>query len=84
VDELIDDFIAMNQESRVLELCEKYYDENVTMLNNGAIFAESMKEAYDKQRGFVEAIKAFDVKLVSRKVEREIRARIPLQNDHRR
>ena len=63
---LIDDFIMMNQAGLVLELCEKYYDENVLMLNNGTIFAETMRESYDKQKGFVESIKEFDVKLVSK------------------
>ena len=67
MNELIDDFVKMNQAGLVLELCEKYYDENVVMLNNGAVFAESMRESYDKQRGFVESVSEFDVKLVSRK-----------------
>ena len=70
--ELVDDFIAMNQSGLVLELCEKYYDGNVLMLNNGSIFAESMKEAYDKQKGFVESIKEFNVKLVSKKIEQDV------------
>lgn len=61
----VDEFIAMNQAGLVLELCEKYYDENVTMLNNGAPFAESMRESYDKKKGFVDSIKAFDVRLLS-------------------
>lgn len=66
---LIDDFISMNTKGLVLELCEKYYDENVLMLNNGAVFAESMQESYEKQKGFVGAVKEFDVKLVSSKIE---------------
>ena len=66
--ELTDDFVKMNQAGLVLELCEKYYDENVVMLNNGAVFAESMRESYDKQRCFVETLSEFDVKLVSREV----------------
>ena len=65
---LIDDFIFMNQAGMVLELCEKYYDENVIMLNNGQVFAESMRESYDKQKGFVESVKEFNVKLVSKKI----------------
>jgi hypothetical protein len=63
--ELIDDFIKMNQAGLVLELCEKFYDENVVMLNNGTVFAESMRESYNKQKGFVESVVEFDVKLVS-------------------
>ena len=66
---LIDDFVEMNADGRVLELCEKYYDENVLMLNNGTVFAESMKESYEKQKGFVGSVKEFDVKLLSSKIE---------------
>ena len=36
---LINDFIEMNKAGLVLELCEKYYDKNVLMLNNGELFA---------------------------------------------
>jgi hypothetical protein len=68
VHELVDDFIQMNQAGLVLELCEKHYDENVVMLNNGIVFAESMREAYDKQKGFVGSIVDFDVKLISKSV----------------
>ena len=60
----IDDFVVMNTSGMVLELCEKYYDDNVLMLNNGAIFAKSMRESYDKQKGFVASIKEFDVQLL--------------------
>jgi hypothetical protein len=66
--DLIDDFVHMNQSGLVLELCEKYYDENVRMLNNGTIFAQSMREAYDKQKGFIESVKNFEVKLLSKKI----------------
>ena len=69
--ELVDNFIEMNQSGRVLEICEKYYDGNILMLNNGAIFAESAKEAYDKQKGFVQSIKEFNVKLISKKIEND-------------
>ncbi len=66
--ELIDDYIQMNQAGLVLELCEKYYDENVVMLNNGTLFAESMREAYDKQKGFVGSVLEFDVNLLSKAI----------------
>ncbi|NRB36981.1 MAG: hypothetical protein HRU20_00775 [Pseudomonadales bacterium] len=69
MEECIDDFIAMNESGLVLELCEKYYDENVLMLNNGTVFAESMREAYDKQKGFVETVTTFEVKLVSKVIK---------------
>lgn len=72
IEKSVDDLITMNQSGRVLELCEKYYAENVLMLNNGAIFAESMKEAYDKQKGYIESVKEFDIKLVSKKIENDL------------
>ena len=58
---LIDDYIAMNQAGLVLELCKKYYDESVTMINNGQIFAESMRESYDKQKSFINVRKVMTV-----------------------
>mgnify|MGYP007012665643 FL=1 len=64
----VDDFIAMNTRGLVLELCEKYYDDNVVMLNNGTVFANSMQESYDKQKGFVSSIKEFDVRLISSQI----------------
>jgi len=66
---LVDDFIAMNQAGLVLELCEKYYDENVMMLNNGQVFAKSMRESYNKQKGFVESVEEFNVELVSKSID---------------
>ncbi|PKH87493.1 hypothetical protein CXF79_12640 [Colwellia sp. Bg11-28] len=69
VNKLIDDFIAMNQAGLVLELCEKYYAEDVIMLNNGKVFAKSMRESYDKQKGFVSSIKEFTVELVSKTID---------------
>jgi hypothetical protein len=70
--ELIEDFIAMNSAGLVLELCEKHYDENVLMLNNGAIFAESRKESYDKQKGFVASVREFNVTLLSSNIKDNI------------
>ena len=64
----IDDFVAMNTNGMVLELCEKYYDYNVLMINNGTVFAESMKESYDKQKGFVASVKEFEVRLLSSEI----------------
>jgi len=72
VHNLIDDFINMNQAGLVLELCKKYYDENVTMLNNGQVFANSMRESYEKQKGFVESVKEFKVELVSKKIDGDV------------
>jgi len=36
------------------------------MLNNGKVFATSMRESYDKQQGFVDSVKEFNVELVSK------------------
>ena len=65
----VDDFIALNQAGQALQLCEKYYAANVRMLNNGEVFAETMREAYDKQKGFVEAVTAFDIRLISKDIQ---------------
>lgn len=70
--ELVDDLISMNMSGLVLELCEKYYDENVLMLNNGDIFAESMKESYEKQEGFIGSVREFDIKLLSSNIDGNI------------
>jgi len=70
--EFIEDYIQMNQQGLVLELCEKYYDDNVVMLSNGVLFAESMKQAYDKQKGYVQSVSEFNVKLISKVVNKSI------------
>jgi hypothetical protein len=62
----------MNQAGLVLELCEKHYAEDAIMLNNGEVFAESMREAHDKQKGFVDAVSDFDVRLISRQIEGDV------------
>ena len=66
--ELVDDYIEMNKAGLVLELCEKHYDEDVIMFNNGVLFADSRRESYTKQKGFVDSIVKFDVNLVSKVV----------------
>jgi len=68
----VDDFVVMNTSGMVLELCEKYYAEDVLMLNNGAVFAESMRESYDKQKGFVASVKEFDVELLSSDINNNV------------
>ena len=35
------------------------------MLNNGSVFAESMRESYHKQKDFVESVAKFEVRLLS-------------------
>ncbi|EPJ46059.1 MAG: hypothetical protein OFPI_35650 [Osedax symbiont Rs2] len=69
---IIDDYITMNIEGRVLELCQKYYAENVVMLNNGKIFAQSMQEAYDKQKKYVDAVAKFEVTLLSCDIQENV------------
>jgi hypothetical protein len=70
--DLVDDFITMNQAGQVLALCEKYYHDDVTMLSNGDIFARSMREAYTLQKGFIDSIDSFDIQLVSQQVSGNI------------
>jgi len=65
---LVDDFIKMNIAGQVLALCEKYYHDDVTMLSNGNLFAQSMCEAYERQKGFVGSIKSADIQLISQKL----------------
>lgn len=65
---LVDDFIVMNKAGMVLQLCEKYYDENLLMLSNGQVFAKSMRESYDKQKGFIESVKEFNINLISKTI----------------
>lgn len=69
VEAAVDDFIRMNQAGKVLGLCEKYYHQDVVMTSNGAIFAQSMQEAYKKQQGYTKAIKHFNVSLISKQIE---------------
>ena len=68
----VDDFVDMNTSGKVLELCQKYYADDVLMLNNGAVFAKSMRESYEKQKGFVASVKEFDVTLISSAVTNNI------------
>ena len=72
VQQEVDDYVEMNVNGRVLELCEKYYAEDVLMLNNGVVFAQSMRESYDKQKEFVSAVKKFEVKLLSSMIKNNI------------
>ncbi len=65
---LLEDFIKMNQAGQVLALCEKYYHDDVTMLSNGIVFAQSMREAYERQKGFVASIQSSDIQLISQQV----------------
>jgi len=65
---LVEDFIKMNIAGQVLALCEKYYHDDVTMLSNGSMFAQSMREAYDQQKGFVASIQSSDIQLISQKL----------------
>jgi len=69
---LVEDFIKMNQAGQVLALCEKYYHEDVIMLSNGDLFAESMSEAYEIQKGFVDSVESFDIQLISQQLNGNI------------
>lgn len=68
MNKLVDDFIEMNCRGKVLELCKKYYAEDLHMTSNGELFASSKNEAHDKQKPFIDNIKEFDVSLESKKI----------------
>lgn len=69
LDELVDGHIELTQAGRFTEICERYYDPHVKVFYDGAVLAESMREAYDKQKGYMESLAEFDVKFVSKKIE---------------
>jgi len=70
--QMVNDLIKMNEAGQVLQLCEKYYDKNILMLSDGNIFAKSMIEARDKQKGFIDMVKDFEVKLISQNINDNI------------
>jgi len=70
--QLIDDFIKMNKEGQVLALCEKYYHDEVVMFSNGDLFAQSMTEAYEIQKGFADSIASVDIQLISQHLKGNI------------
>lgn len=72
IQQLVNDFIKMNQAGKVLELCEKHYDDNVQMLSNGDTFASSRQEAMDKQAKFVAAVQKFEINLLSEQVNNDV------------
>ena len=69
ISELIKDFIALNEACRPLELCKKFYADDVLMLSNGSIYAETMQQAHDKQKAFVDQVTASEVKLVAQRID---------------
>jgi hypothetical protein len=64
---LVDHLVELNVTGQVLTLCKTYFAENILMLSDGNVFATSMQEAHDKQKGFVEAVKKFEVTLIEKK-----------------
>ena len=72
LEEKVNDFIYMNEAGQVLALCEKYYAKDVCMLNEGEVFARSMRESFDKQKKFVDEIKESRVTLVSKTIEGDV------------
>lgn len=68
MNEFVDGFVDMNINGNIKDLCEKYYAPGVLMLNNGAVFATSQREAYEKQKGFVLSIATKDITLLSKEV----------------
>lgn len=64
---MIDHLVELNETGQVLLLCKTYFAEDILMLSDGNVFAQSMQEAHDKQKGFVEAVKKFEVALIDKK-----------------
>jgi hypothetical protein len=42
------------------------------MLNNGQVFARSMRESYEEKAGFIGFVTNFDVELISKKIDGDI------------
>tara|TARA_R110002096_G_scaffold217936_5_gene406046 strand:+ start:389 stop:736 length:348 start_codon:yes stop_codon:yes gene_type:complete len=64
----VDTLIEMNVSGRVLDLCKEFYDPDIVMVSDGEIFASSMQEAYDKQKSFIDSVRKFDVKLLTKNI----------------
>jgi hypothetical protein len=63
----VDHVVELNVTGQVLTLCKTYFAENILMLSDGNVFATTMQEAHDKQKGFVETVKKFEVALIEKK-----------------
>ena len=61
LDKLVDGFVNLNCSGKILELCETYYADDLAMLNDGEVFASSMRGAYEKQKGYVDGVAGFDL-----------------------
>lgn len=72
LEENVNDFICMNEAGDVLALCEKYYAKDVCMLNEGEVFARSMRESFNKQKEFVDNIKESRVTLISKAIDGDV------------
>ena len=64
----VDTLIEMNVSGRVLELCKEFYDPDIVMVSDGEIFANSVQEAHDKQKSFIDSVSEFDVTLLSKNI----------------
>ena len=69
LDTLINGFIQLNMEGKILQLCEKYYADEIVMTSDGKPFASSRAEAAAKQKPYVDAIAAFVITLISKDVD---------------
>jgi hypothetical protein len=66
---LIDGFIQLNMEGKILQLCEQYYAADIIMTSDGKPFASSRAEAAAKQKPYVDSIAAFVITLISKNIE---------------
>ena len=72
MDALVDGFVKLNCEGKILEICETYYADDLVMTSEGKLFASSMREAYEKQKGYVSAVAEFDIRLRSKVIEGDV------------
>jgi|TARA_R110002124_G_scaffold149220_1_gene315225 hypothetical protein len=69
LDTLVDGFIKLNMEGKIMQLCEQYYADDIIMTSDGKDFATSREEASAKQKIYVDTIAAFVITLLSKDIE---------------
>lgn len=69
MDEWVDGFIKLNMNGQILELCQKYYADDIHMTSDGEDFATSREEAYAKQKPYIESIGAFVITLLEKTIK---------------
>ena len=65
----IKDLIQLNCTGNIIELCQKYYASDITMISNGTSFANSRQSAIDNQKGYIDSVDTFDITLISKEID---------------